>query len=76
MMETAGTKEPSSPRTGEPAVDKPHRVGYWRKDGTRIEVVSDDVLREAIKVVELSVPDDVGIASLVTLIRKNSRLES
>jgi hypothetical protein len=53
---------------------KPNRVGYWREDGVRIEVVEPEVAEQAAEIVKEAIPDVLGVAGLMKIIRRHSRL--
>ena len=54
---------------------EPSRVGYWREDGVRVEVVEPEVAEQSAAVVKEAIPDVLGVAGLMKIIRRHSRLE-
>ena len=74
---------PELPTANEPAlhfpgsaVDSgPSRVGYWREDGVRVEVVDPEIAEQAAAVVAEAIPDVLGVYGLMKIIRRHSRLE-
>lgn len=53
---------------------KPSRAGYWREDGVRVEVVKPEVAEQADEIVKQATPDVQGVAGLMKIIRRHSRL--
>lgn len=60
--------------SSEVPLEKPAPVYRW-ENGVRVEVVSDLVLVDSIKILEEAEVDTVGLGELMEVVRRRSRLE-